>query len=147
MKTILLLSLPPVSAVFAQVMPAPEALSSWMQVAMYCIFSASGVVGLLVGIKMLRAKSGLPQPLTIKGEARFATAEDITQVHGRIAREREEVNKQINQQAAQIQRLEDNLEESIESLRKEIKGDVLGVHNRINEVLAAVSEVRGRLAK
>ena len=41
--------------------------------------------------------------------------------------------------------LHEELDQSIERLRLEVKGDIKGVHDRINVVLEAVSKLRGKI--
>lgn len=41
--------------------------------------------------------------------------------------------------------LHDDLESKTTDLRKEVKADIAGVHTRINDVLAAVSELKGKV--
>ena len=84
------------TALLAQTTPPPAVLASWLEVAMYLVLSAAGVVGLLVGIKQLREKQvALAQPFVVKPHDTWATKDELTQVHGRIGRERNEVNAMI----------------------------------------------------
>lgn len=122
----------------------PTTVGDWLENLFWLVGGTTAMVALY---KMLKGGSPLPQPMVVKGAQEYATAEELRQAHGRISREREEINALLAQQRQQIDDMEVTVSRSINDLRKEIKGDTMGVHNRINEVLAAVSELKGRLTK
>lgn len=94
-----------------------------------------------------RLRGGKAEKREISFSEEFATKEELTQAHGRIGRERNEINSALTKLDEELRGSNERLAGSIDSLRLEFKTDDRGVHNRINEVLAAVSELRGMLKK
>lgn len=145
MKLLAALLLTPLGAVVAEVMPPPDVFAGWIQVAMYLILSAGGIVGLLVGVKALRGGSPVPQPMVVKGAEQFATAEELRQAHGRIGRERDEINKEFIRLANQLAATDARMDAAINGMRKEAKEDMKGMHSRFDQLLSAVSKLEGRV--
>lgn len=107
----------------AQADPNPAALAQWLSIAMYLIVSAASVVGLLVGIKSLRSSDSVPQPLEVKAHAGVVGQDDLTEVHGRISRERREIDAQIKE-----------LQEEDRRLREKHDKEIRELHDRIDDV-------------
>lgn len=121
------------SLLIAQAAPSPAALSDFLSVGFY-------LIGIFTAAVMLwrawRPADISPQPLTVREHTSFATSDDMREVHGRIKREREELNQQISAQAQEVVRLREKLDMEISEL-----------HNRINEVpqrtIALLRETKG----
>ena len=47
---------------------------------------------------------------------------------------------------ARLVKMEERLQSSTEALRLEVKGDIKGVHSRVDDILGAVRELSGRLS-
>lgn len=128
----------------AQAAPDPAFLASWISVLMYLIGCAAGLVGLLVGLKTLRrpAPAPMPQPLEVREHAAYATAGQVemvkTELHGRIKRERIEINEQIarvEQAAAErSDKLDDKLDRNTE-LTAATRGEVKLMNQQLAQVL------------
>ena len=90
----------------AQATPDPVALASFLEVAFY-------LVGLVTAAVLLwrqwHPAELSPQPLTVREHTNFATAKDLKEAHGRISREREEINRELEavkaEQRAQREKL------------------------------------------
>lgn len=124
---------------------APSLLKEWLEVFAWL----AGLIACVMWIwTMARpAKDGVPQPLEVKKHGGVATADDLREVHGRIKREREEIDKDIDNLRDEMRASAEKLDRAVNSMRLEIKADNHGLHERINEVLSAVSELRGRLVR
>ena len=99
----------------------------------------------------------IQQPLDVRKHNPCASADELTDVHGRLKRERGELDARIAEvkaeAASRMDKLEKRLEDSITNLSAQLAGNdkasearVGALHNRINDVLAAVSELKGRVA-
>lgn len=102
-------------------------------------------MGMRMDQKAKAKKVDIQQPLEVRETVKYVTEEDHRQTHGRITRERGEVDHRINGIEGRVEKLESKHENAMSALRLEIKGDIKGVHDRINAVLEAVSEMKGRL--
>lgn len=108
----------------AQATPAPEALASWLEVAMYIVFSAAGVVGLLVGLKQLKTEQPtVPNPLQVQKHDAGVSEDELQQVHGRISRERKEIDDMLKA-----------LREEDRTLREKLDDEIKDLHGRIDAV-------------
>jgi len=132
----------------AQATPEPAALASFLEVFFYL---AGSIVALLVGWRQLYPKE-VPNPLTVRAHEEFATKAQLTEVHGRIKRERGELDAAIA--AAEIRQRDANarLDAELTAMREQLASNndngnerAEKLHNRINTVLEAVSEIRGEL--
>lgn len=100
---------------------APRAdFGPWLANAMYVILSAAGVVGGLAAWKSYREKPAeTPQPLMVQQHAEFVQKPDfdkaMREAHGRIARERIEINAAISAQAAATADLADKIDRNNEA--------------------------------
>lgn len=77
------------------------------------------------------------QPLTVKAAARFATKEEHSELKGVV----EAMGREIKEGFASM---DGRRSGSIDALRLEIKAEIHGVHERVNEVLRGVSRLEGR---
>jgi hypothetical protein len=102
--------------------PSATALASWLQVLMYLGGFVCTIIGGAVGIKMLRtpAAPGTPQPLVVQAHAKYATDEDLRQTHGRISREREEIDKAVEALRAEYRALSDKLDDELKDIRQTV---------------------------
>ena len=104
----------------AQASPPPAALASFLEVAFY-------LVGLLTAVVVLYRHvypaAISPQPLTVRGHIENASSDDLREVHGRIKRERDEINRELV-----------NLKDEQKAMRLKLDAEISDLHNRINEV-------------
>ena len=117
-----------------------EHLSPWFvsQVAILA-FALFGAVASLTSIyKNVRGVS--PQPLRVQGEPEYVTVAHCNATHDRNLREHGELHSRIGG-------VDRGAKANVDSLRLELKSDFKGVHDRINDVLAAVSELRGEIKR
>jgi hypothetical protein len=144
-----------VLALLAQ-LPAPASpeASAWLLLSLAGLAaSAASVVGLLVGLKKLRAPSEAsvrigPQPLEVRAASDYATKGEMSSLENRITAEIHQVHGRISgmrgEMTERIDRLEETLNEELRAQRKDTKTDIAGVHSRITDVLSAVCELKGR---
>lgn len=100
---------------------APVLLKPWLEVLAWLIALACGCAWLW---SMLRpAKAAVPQPLEVKAHATLASQADIDQIHGRIKRERLEIDASL-----QLLREEDR------RLREKLDTDIARLEERIDDV-------------
>ena len=101
--------------------PEPTAVASFLEVFFYL---AGSVVALVVGWFSIfpRKQPETPQPFTVKQAEEFATKAQLTEVHGRIGRERREIDSHFARiEAAQLaagQRLDAELVAIRESIQE-----------------------------
>lgn len=111
-------------SLLAQTAPDAKALASWLEVLFYLGGFVATVLGAAVAIKSLREKPAeVPQPLVTTEHPRLASQGDIDQVHGRIKRERMEIEEKIAALQAEDLRL-----------REKLDSDIADLHDRINNV-------------
>ena len=106
-------------SIFAQADPSNEALASWVKIFLYL---GGGVAGLAVAWSQLFGKASKmkisPQPLIVAEQVTHATREEIRQVHGRIERERKEINVAMIELREADQRLRERLDSEIKDMRQ-----------------------------
>lgn len=132
--------------ILAEANPPAEALKLWIEVLVYIavgIAAVSHAASVLSGRHA--AKGVVPQPLEVKPFKPSVTEDELAKTHGRISRERGEIDRQIEGLIETQKVFDEKLSKSVEILRLEIKGDIGAVQNRITDVLAAVAELRGRI--
>lgn len=99
---------------------APDLLKPWLEVLAWLVGLACGIAWLWT---MLRpAKDSLPQPLEVKAHTTIASEGDIDQIHGRIKRERLEIEAKIAELKAEDKALREKLDQEIETLQEKIDG-------------------------
>lgn len=138
-------------AIFAQSTIAPPAgFNDWLASAFYLVGLVTAAVVLYKHLHGRPTSTEIAgQPLTIQGATLFTPIEAHNELKGRV----DGISRDIaagferldHKRSVSVAGLHDDLEVAIENLRKEVKEDVKGVHDRINAVLAAVSELRGKV--
>jgi hypothetical protein len=128
----------------AQAEPPPPELLSWLSVAGWIVVFIGGCLGIALAIKSLREKkSETPQPLIVKEHKRFATWEELQAVRAEVR----EIGTRFDEAVAQIRRDGEGrvagIEQHLDALKGEIKGDNNTLHERITELLSAFAEFRG----
>lgn len=131
--------------------PDPLAIKQWLEVIAWLAGIAVAVAG---AWKLL---SGSPhrseivgQPLEVKAAPGIASAEELRQVHGRIAREREEVEAQIARVEQATERRLDKLETKIDDntrLTAEMSGQLGQVNQNLHALSSSVTNFLQREAK
>jgi hypothetical protein len=106
----------------AQAMPPPELLSEWIQVAMYLVGTAAAVVGLLVGLKVLRRPVGFPQPLEIKAHNAYATAVEMQALQQDMDQLRDEVRSGFNKLGDERRVSVANLHSKVDEANRKVDG-------------------------
>lgn len=97
---------------------APDLLKPWLEVFSWIIGLSCACAWLWT---MLRpSKEAVPQPLEVKAHATIASQGDIDQLHGRIKRERMEIEESLKQLREEDRRLREKLDAEIEALQDKI---------------------------
>ena len=128
-----------------------ESIGSWLQVAFWLFGGTAAIVGAVVGLKKLSEKpqAGTPQPFVVQGSVRFATMEEHEKLEARVDGIGELIRSGFerldHKRSQSVAGLHDDLEGSITDLRKEVKEDITGVHNRINDIAQAIARIEGKL--
>jgi flagellar biosynthesis/type III secretory pathway M-ring protein FliF/YscJ len=105
----------------AETTPTPDQLASWLSVLFYLGGFIATILGALVAVKSLREQpEKMPQPLITTEHTRIANLGDLDQVHGRIKRERLEIDEAIKQLREEDRRLREKLDQEIENLQGRI---------------------------
>ena len=97
-----------------------------------------------------------PNPLEVRKATELATSEDherleacLGELDGKIEKydgeRRASVSRCYTEMEQRTDELRKSMKEDIGNLRHEIKEDTYGIHERINDVLVAVSKVQGKL--
>lgn len=136
----------------ANATPPPEALASWLEVAMYLIVSASAIVGLLCGIKSLRAKKEkLPSPFVVQGQVKYvpeATFDaEIKQAHGRMNRERDEAKALIAAAERRLQLEITRIETQVGQYNTNAEARANRINERIDDLSDKVSDAPSQVVE
>lgn len=67
-----------------------------------------------------RVKGGAPQKREISFAESLATADEIKQAHGRISREREEIDRELGRVAAEVKELREKFDDTVRDLNARI---------------------------
>lgn len=107
----------------AQAEAQPADFGPWLANLTYVAVTVAAIVGGLAAWKSYRAKDPeTPQPFTVKQAEEFVTKAQLTEVHGRIGRERREIDAHFARiEAAQLaagQRLDAELVAIRESIQE-----------------------------
>lgn len=137
----------------AQVEAPPPDFGSWLANLAYLSVTAASIVGGLAAWKSYRAKEPeTPQPLIVRGADQWATHQQLTEVHGRIKRERGEIDAAIAAVRAEYRDTSQRIDAELVAVRQQLAAnDKAGearaekLHNRINAVLETSAEMRGEL--
>lgn len=127
--------LAPCLLLLATAEPSASELASFLRVSFYLI----GLVAAVFVIwRQARPQTIAPQPLAVVAHDKVATAEQLKEVHGRIKREREEINGQLAAHTAELREIRDKLDD-----------DIADLHTRIDRVpdrvIALLRETKGLL--
>jgi len=124
----------------ADTTPDAMQLASWLSVLFYLGGFCCTVLGGLWALKEIRkpANAGLPQPLEVKAHAAIASKSEIDQLHGRIKREREELDAQMHELRAENRLMREKLDNEINALQDRI--DAVP-----RQVIALLRETKGLL--
>ncbi|HXG49098.1 MAG TPA: hypothetical protein VNO52_15850 [Methylomirabilota bacterium] len=131
------------STLLAQ-LPGPGVYSSvgWILLALAALcVAANQVHGFLDRVKDKPAPADLQSHVA----AHFATKEEVRQVREDVDDLRNELGTMREQILAAGQTRADAINEHIERVRLELKADTVGIHRRVDDILAAVAELKGRL--
>jgi len=130
----------------------PASFGDWTSNAFY-------VVGLITAVVMLykatRSKPGSTeiagQPLTVRAANDYATKGELRSLEVRVDRITDEVRTGFTEldrkRSSSIAGLHDDLDRKTNDLRKDVKEDFQGVHDRIHDVATAIGRVEGKLSK
>jgi len=130
----------------AQADAPPADFGPWLANAMYLSLSVAGILGGLAAWKSYRAKEPeTPQPLIVQQHAEFVQKPDfdkaLREAHGRIARERTEVNAAIAAQADATAKLTEKLDRNnAAGAERENR-----INGRIDDLRDTVSEMPGKI--
>lgn len=103
------------------------------------ISSVASLGGLAVSIIALRSKRAHtidPQPLQVVAGDKFATSREVQDMHDVDTEQRGEIKRQLSALADKV----DTNRTDLEAL---VRSEVGAVHNRTNDVLAAVARLQG----
>ncbi len=137
----------------AQSTPSAAELSSWLSVLFWFGGFIATMLGCAVAIKELRKKEApaLPQPLSVRTHDTFVPFAQHNELKTRVDKISDDIRTGFDRldqkRSVSIAGLHEDLHEAVASMRSEVKGDISAVHNRMNEILAAVSELRGRISE
>lgn len=135
--------------IFAQANPTPDQLAAWISVLFYLGGFACTVIGCWVGIRSLRKEDAAPtpQPLVVTAHKSYTPWESHLELKARVDKMSDEIRQGFerldHKRSVSIAGLHDDLQSTSAAIRAEMKEDMSGVHNRITEVLSAVTELRG----
>lgn len=105
----------------AQLAPDAKALSSWLEVLFYLGGFVATVLGAAVALKSLREKPITPpQPFLVQEHHGMVGRGDIDQIHGRIKRERMELDDALKQLRDEDKALREKLDSKISELEDRI---------------------------
>lgn len=107
----------------------PGSVEAWLKSFFWLAAGLASVLGCAVAVKNLR-RGNLPQPLAVAKHAKYVSDEELTQVHGRIKRERDEIEKQLEALRAEDRRL-----------REKLDGEISDLQDRIDHVPGRVIEL------
>lgn len=100
---------------------APAAATSWLVAFFWLVGGLGAVLGCMVAMKNLRTPAATtPQPLEVKAHMMVASKTEIDQLHGRIKREREELDREITALRQEDKALREKLDKEINSLQDRI---------------------------
>lgn len=109
--------------ILAQSTPAATELASWLSVLFYLGGFIATVIGGAVGIKSLREGPVVPpQPFVVQEHQGMVGRGDIDQIHGRIKRERMELDEALKQLREEDKVLRLQLDTKISELEDRIDG-------------------------
>ena len=132
---------------------APDLLKPWLEVFFWLGGGVGALLGAAVAVKSLRASEAAPtpQPLVVQAHKSYTPWEQHLDLKARVDKMSDEIRQGFerldHKRSQSIAGLHDDLQNSSATIRAEVKEDISGVHTRINEVLEAVSELKGRITE
>jgi hypothetical protein len=131
--------------------PTSPQATAWLIIA--GIFGVGGLVLIVLNIavnwKQLRSSSEVPNPLTVRAATDYATKGELATLETRISGEMHQLHGRISglrtDMGERMDRLEESIAGELREQRKDTKAEISGVHERVNDVLKAVSELKGRI--
>lgn len=137
----------------AQADAPPPDFGPWLANLTYLAVTGAAIVGGLAAWRSYREpRAETPQPFTVKPADQFATQQQLTEVHGRIKRERAEIDAAINNVRAEYRETSQRIDAELLALRHQLAANneagearAEKLHHRINAVLEASAEMRGEL--
>lgn len=126
----------------AQTAPDPSALANFLQVAAYLVGIVTGVVILLNQFRGQKREL-INSPLEVKAHAGNVSREELRQVHGRIERERGEINEAIATVRADAEKRADKIEGKLDAntaMTSEMRGEVKQMNQNIHSLTTSVTQ-------
>jgi Mg2+ and Co2+ transporter CorA len=121
---------------FAQLQTVDPVFLQQLLVVVLCAISAVTSIGAFVNGRKRQAREIEPQPLEVRAADQFVNREFCKQIHMREA-------DAIAHIRVNIEKIEREVRENREHFQKELMEELGKVHDRINEILEAVAELRG----
>ena len=137
------------SLILAQAAPEAEALRIWLQVFFYLVGGIGGVLFLL-GQFRGQKREITNSPLEVKAHAGNVSREELRQVHGRIERERGEINEAIATVRADAEKRADKIEGKLDAntaMTSEMRGEVRQMNQNIHTLTSSVTQFLQNQAK
>ncbi len=127
--------------------PPPEALTSWLSVFFYLIGGITAVVMLVRAVTGRGVSTTLrDQPVEVKEHAGIATQQQLqtvkTETHGRIKREREEIDARIQRVEESTERRFDKINEKIDEntkLTSSLDGQLQQINQGVSQLTTTVT--------
>jgi hypothetical protein len=124
----------------AQIEP-PAGFSAFASSFMYIVVSLAAIVGLW---QMLRPKGTdktelAGQPIEVRENAGHATRSDLEQTHGRITRERKEIDNAISVVRDEARQRAEKLEGKLDR-NTELTGEMRGEVRQMNQTLSSLAQ-------
>lgn len=131
----------PATLILAQADAPPPDFGPWLANLMYLALTGAAIMGGLAAWKSYRTKEAeTPQPFMVKPVEELATKAQLTEVHGRIKRERQEIDAHFARieatQLASAQRIDNELlaiRDSIQESRDAGEQRVNGLRDKLDE--------------
>lgn len=95
----------------------PGTVEPWLKTLFWL---AGGLFAVVKVYKELTGKGGVPTPLSVAKHEKFVSEEALLQVHGRIKRERDEINASLAALREEDRRLREKLDEEIGDLQTRV---------------------------
>lgn len=137
---------------------APAGTDNWLATLFYLVGGITAVVVLIKQFRKEPVSETLvsPQPLVVKPHEEYASRKEhdalVVQVRDQHAEIRTEIQTLREERSKSVGNLHQRIEAAAQdnrtvtdSLRKEVKQDIAGVHTLLNEQLRAFSKLEGRI--
>lgn len=127
--------------------PPPTAVASWLEVLFYLV---GGVTAMVLLVKQFTGKSEQvhlsPTPLEVKAHETAVTRDELAKVdtalHGRLKRERGEIDAQIRRVEEVAERRADKVETKIDEntkLTERLSGQLGQINQNVSQLTSAVT--------